>query len=74
MRREVMEEVGLRVKNIRYYKSQPWAFSDTEMVGFTAELDGDDTICLEEEEALTFNLKFLSCLKCEIRSCGISGR
>mgnify|MGYP000940368040 FL=1 len=50
IRREVMEEVGLRVKNIRYYKSQPWAFSDTEMVGFTAELDGDDTICLEEEE------------------------
>ena len=50
VRREVMEEVGLRVKNIRYYKSQPWAFSDTEMVGFTAELDGNDTICLEEEE------------------------
>ena len=50
VRREVMEEVGLRVKNIRYYKSQPWAFSDTEMVGFTAELDGDDTLCLEEEE------------------------
>ena len=23
--REVMEEVGLKVKNIRYYKSQPWA-------------------------------------------------
>lgn len=48
--REVMEEVGLKVKNIRYFKSQPWAFSDTEMIGFTAELDGDDTICLEEEE------------------------
>lgn len=25
--REVMEEVGLHVKNIRYYKSQPWALS-----------------------------------------------
>ncbi len=50
VRREVMEEVGLKVKNIRYYKSQPWAFSDTEMIGFTAELDGDDTIRLEEEE------------------------
>ena len=50
VRREVMEEVGLRVKNIRYYKSQPWAFSDTEMIGFTAELDGDDTIRLQEEE------------------------
>ena len=50
VRREVMEEVGLKVKNIRYYKSQPWAFSDTEMIGFTAELDGDDTIRLQEEE------------------------
>lgn len=48
--REVMEEVGLKVKNIRYYKSQPWAFSDTEMVGFFADLDGDDTIRLQEDE------------------------
>lgn len=48
--REVMEEVGLKVKNIRYYKSQPWAFSDTEMIGFFAELDGDDTIRLQEDE------------------------
>lgn len=50
VRREVMEEVGLKIKNIRYYKSQPWAFSDTEMVGFTAELDGDPEITLEKQE------------------------
>ncbi len=50
VRREVMEEVGLKVKNIRYYKSQPWAFSDSEMIGFFAELDGDDTITLQEDE------------------------
>ena len=50
VRREVMEEVGLKVKNIRYYKSQPWAFSDTVMIGFVADLDGDDAIRLEEEE------------------------
>lgn len=50
VRREVMEEVGLHVKNVRYYKSQPWAFSDTEMIGFFAELDGDDTIRLQEDE------------------------
>lgn len=51
VRREVMEEVGLKVKNIRYYKSQPWAFSDSEMIGFFAELDGDnDTIVLQEDE------------------------
>lgn len=50
VRREVMEEVGLRVKNIRYYKSQPWSFSDSVMIGFYAELDGDDTVTLQEEE------------------------
>jgi len=32
VRRELMEEVGIQVKNIRYYKSQPWAFSCTEMI------------------------------------------
>lgn len=50
VRREVLEEVGLHVKNIRYYKSQPWPFSDTLLAGFFAELDGDPTITLEEEE------------------------
>ena len=52
--REVMEEVGLRVKNVRYYKNQPWPFSQSLLVGFTAELDGEDeTITLEEEELST---------------------
>jgi len=37
--REVKEEVGLDVKNIRYYKSQPWPFSDSMMIGFFAEAD-----------------------------------
>lgn len=50
VRREVMEEVGLKVKNVRYYKSQPWSFSDTMLFGFFCELDGDDTIRLDEEE------------------------
>ena len=48
--REVMEEVGLKVKNIRYYKSQPWAFTDTILMGFYCDLDGSDKICLDEEE------------------------
>ena len=48
--REVMEEVGLKVKNIKSYKSQPWSFSDTIMLAFTAELDGDDRITLQEDE------------------------
>ena len=49
--REVMEEVGLKVKNLRYYKSQPWPFSDTLLMGFFCDLDGDDeAIRLEEDE------------------------
>ncbi len=48
--REVMEEVGLRVKNIRYYKSQPWAFSGTILMGFYCDLDGSGEIRLDEEE------------------------
>ncbi len=48
--REVMEEVGLRVKNIRYYKSQPWSMSGTLLSGFFAELDGNDEITMDEEE------------------------
>lgn len=50
VRREVMEEVGLKVKNITYYKSQPWSFSDTLLMGFFCELDGEEDITLDEEE------------------------
>ena len=50
VRREVMEEVGLRVKNIRYYKSQPWGLTETLLMGFYCELDGSDEICLDREE------------------------
>ena len=45
-----MEEVGLKVKNIRYYKNQPWGFTSTLLVGFFADLDGDDNITLDENE------------------------
>lgn len=50
VRREVMEEVGLKVKNIRYYKSQPWSFSDTLLMGFFCELDGKREIVLDGTE------------------------
>ncbi|NTV91218.1 MAG: NAD(+) diphosphatase [Clostridiales bacterium] len=48
--REVMEEVGVRVKNLKFYKSQPWPFSDTILAGFYAELDGSDKITIDENE------------------------
>ena len=50
VRREVMEEVGLKVKNIRYYKSQPWSFSETLLMGFYCDLDGSAEIQLDTEE------------------------
>lgn len=40
--REVMEETGLRIRNIRYYGSQSWPFPAQLMLGFTAELDGGE--------------------------------
>lgn len=53
VRRETMEEVGIKVKNIRYYKNQPWGFSDSILVGYWAELDGSPDIHLDETELST---------------------
>ena len=50
VRREVMEEVGLKVKNLRYYKSQPWSFTGTLLFGFFCDLDGKDTLTVDHEE------------------------
>ena len=51
--REVMEEVGIRVKNLRFYKSQPWCFTDTLLFGFFCDLDGEDTLRVDHEELAT---------------------
>lgn len=48
--REVMEEIGVKVKNLRYYKSQPWSFSGTLLFGFYCDLDGDDTLTVDHDE------------------------
>jgi len=50
VKREVKEEVGLDVKNIRYYKSQPWPFSGSMMIGFFAEADDTQPICPDNIE------------------------
>jgi NAD+ diphosphatase len=47
--REVYEEVGVRIKNIHYFGSQPWPFPNSLMIAFTAEYDGGE-LTLEEEE------------------------
>ena len=48
--REVLEETGVRVKNLKFYKSQPWVFTDTLLFGFYAELDGSDRVTVQESE------------------------
>ena len=48
--REVMEEAGLRVKNIRYYKSQPWAIVDDLLAGFYCDVDGSTEIHMDATE------------------------
>jgi NAD+ diphosphatase len=40
--REVKEETGINVKNIRYFGSQPWAFPTNMMVGFVADYESGD--------------------------------
>ena len=48
--REVMEEVGLRVKNLRYYKSQPWGVDGNILMGFFCDVDGSNEIRIDESE------------------------
>lgn len=50
VRREIKEEVGLTVSNIRYYDSQPWPLSGSLMVGFIAEADEQQPIVIDNKE------------------------
>lgn len=49
--REVMEEVGIEVKNLRYFRSQPWPFPHQLMVGFLADY-ADGEIKVDGEEII----------------------
>ncbi len=48
--REVFEESGLRVKNIKYYASQPWGMASDLLLGYFCELDGSSAITIDAEE------------------------
>jgi NAD+ diphosphatase len=48
--REVFEEVGVAVTDVRYVASQPWPFPASLMVGFVARLAGDPAITLDPVE------------------------
>ncbi len=48
--REVFEEVGVRVRDVRYVASQPWPFPSSLMLGFTAIADPDEPLRLDPTE------------------------
>ncbi|MBP5568329.1 MAG: NAD(+) diphosphatase [Treponema sp.] len=49
--REVFEETGLKIKNVKYRGSQGWPFPDQLMLGFTAEYESGDLVLQPEEIA-----------------------
>lgn len=48
--REVFEEVRLTVTDIRYVTSQPWPLPQSLMLGFTARVDGDQALVVDQDE------------------------
>src|SRR5262245_12265722 len=49
LHREVLEEVGVRVDNLRYYGSQSWPFPHSLMIAYTAQWIGGEIVKQEDE-------------------------
>lgn len=50
VKREVMEEAGIKVNNIRYYKSQPWGSANDILLGFFCDVKCNDEISMDTNE------------------------
>ncbi len=50
VQREVMEETGVSVHNIRYYKSQPWGMAQDLLAGFFCDADESAVIRMDANE------------------------
>lgn len=70
--REVMEEVGLKVKNIRYYKSQPWGVAGNLSIGYFCDLDGNNTVTIDKTELATAEWHHRNAIPPEAADDGIS--
>ncbi len=51
LHREVLEEVGINVRNLRYFGSQSWPFPNSLMLGYHADYDSGEIVCQEDEIA-----------------------
>jgi NAD+ diphosphatase len=61
LEREVLEEVGVRVRNLRYFASQPWPFPHSLMIAFVADWEHGEVRAdpLEIEAAAWFGIRDL---------------
>jgi NAD+ diphosphatase len=68
LEREVLEEVGVRVRNLRYFASQPWPFPHSLMIAFVADWESGEIRAdpLEIEAAAWFKIRSLPLLPAPI--------
>ena len=71
--REVMEEVGIRVKNIQYVGSQPWPFPSQLMLGYKCEYESGDLV-IDEDEIVEANWYTVDKLPYVLPTTSLSGK